>query len=73
MARVTSDQCFGARLICLFFEDDSARVPEEITKHDEVAWIRPKDLGNEILKEVEEFTQGMPQFDDITLMMIKFI
>ena len=32
-----------------------------------------KELSNKILEEVDEFSQGMPQFDDITLMIIKFI
>ena len=30
------------------------------------------ELGDKILKSVEEYSEGMPQFDDITLMVIKF-
>ena len=34
--------------------------------------LSANDLGNKILDGVNEFTQEMPQFDDITLMVIKF-
>ena len=34
--------------------------------------LSAKKLGEKILESVDAFSQGMPQFDDITLMIIKF-
>ena len=46
------------------------RFTEVIRKHKNLS---ADEIGRCILKKVKTFTSGMPQFDDITLMVIKFI
>ena len=52
---------------------EQGKVNSIVVEVGDLAHLPAKELVNNILNAVNDFSQGMPQFDDITLMVIKFV